>query len=409
MLRTPQKPFETYKWRWATATPTEGLDEPAVFLGVLRALAACEGSRPNDPRLFELLKQVQAETGTSVDLARTPERNLLRNSQQYWKALGLIEGTQPIKLTPMGRAVASGGLSVGDFAAAVVRSHQLPNERIESDATLEEWRRAGLRLKPLELLLSIIRGLDETAGPAEAYVETQELIRIIIPLAGDDGTIEEYVAELLSRRRTDVFPNWPDCCPESNDKRWAREFLLFLWHYGYCRKDSGISRDTEKYFRAEENVAQTEALLDLVLTDTATLDSLATDIRKSGVAISAERRKVTREITERPGQARFRRDVLAAYRNRCALTGETVDAALEACHIQPANEDGPDSAENGICLRADLHKLYDKGYIRIDPTGHVRFAAELESSPTYSALPEQIDLACEETAQYLSWRERYSG
>lgn len=409
-MRTPEKPFDEYKWRWATATPTEGLDEPQVFLGVLRALEKSQGLRPNDELLIARLQRVQDETGTAVNLARTAERNLMRNSQQYWKALGLLDSTQPIQLTALGQAVATGRLSVGDFAAAVVRTLALPNVHIESPEIIDEWEAAGLRIKPLELIIEIIQALETSYGSENAYLETQELIRLVIPLAGDHGTVDEHVAAIGSYRRDGVLPDWPDCCPEANDKRWAREFLLFLWHYGYCRKDPGHDRDSERYYLAEENVVELESLLDLPVAEEATTEEVAAAVRGAGdVAIPAERRKVTREVTERPGQAKFRRDVLAAYGNSCALTGETLDAVLEACHIQPANEGGPDVAANGICLRADLHKLFDKGYILIDMSGHVLMAEELATSPSYSALPTRIGLVAEDMAEYLGWRERYGG
>ncbi|MCY7335606.1 MAG: hypothetical protein LH613_05240, partial [Chamaesiphon sp.] len=77
---TPQKPFDTYKWRWFSVAPTEGLLNPPVFLGALRVFARHEGVAPADPAIAAELRIVQSETRTSVDLARTPERNIIRNS-----------------------------------------------------------------------------------------------------------------------------------------------------------------------------------------------------------------------------------------------------------------------------------------------------------------------------------------
>jgi putative restriction endonuclease len=38
---------------------------------------------------------------------------------------------------------------------------------------------------------------------------------------------------------------------------------------------------------------------------------------------------------------------------------------LEAAHIKPFSESGPSHLANGLLLRADLHKLFDAGYITV--------------------------------------------
>ena len=76
---TPDKPFADYKWRWATFAPTEGLNEPAVFIGVLRALYAHQGLSASSSEFQHSLELVQEETKTNVKLARVQTRNLMRN------------------------------------------------------------------------------------------------------------------------------------------------------------------------------------------------------------------------------------------------------------------------------------------------------------------------------------------
>ena len=44
-MRIPKKPFANYKWRWAVYTPTETLNEPPIFLGILRVLRNDEYKR----------------------------------------------------------------------------------------------------------------------------------------------------------------------------------------------------------------------------------------------------------------------------------------------------------------------------------------------------------------------------
>jgi putative restriction endonuclease len=74
-------------------------------------------------------------------------------------------------------------------------------------------------------------------------------------------------------------------------------------------------------------------------------------------------------ILSRPrrGQPTFRIAVLEAYDRACAVTEEHSLPALEAAHIRPYGEDGLHQTSNGLLLRADLHRLFDRGYITITP------------------------------------------
>jgi putative restriction endonuclease len=69
----------------------------------------------------------------------------------------------------------------------------------------------------------------------------------------------------------------------------------------------------------------------------------------------------------RLGQGGFRSMVTSAYQRRCAFTGERTLPVLQASHIQPYADDGPHAISNGILLRADLHQLFDRGYVTVTP------------------------------------------
>ncbi len=66
----------------------------------------------------------------------------------------------------------------------------------------------------------------------------------------------------------------------------------------------------------------------------------------------------------RIGQGTFRVLVAEAYQERCAITGEKTLPALESAHIKNFGI-GPNTVNNGLLLRADIHKLFDKGFITI--------------------------------------------
>ncbi|PHR59182.1 MAG: restriction endonuclease [Robiginitomaculum sp.] len=64
----------------------------------------------------------------------------------------------------------------------------------------------------------------------------------------------------------------------------------------------------------------------------------------------------------------FRKNVLSAYDERCAITGLKLingggRAEVEAAHIKPVHMNGPDSIQNGIALSGTVHWMFDRGLI----------------------------------------------
>ena len=95
-------------------------------------------------------------------------------------------------------------------------------------------------------------------------------------------------------------------------------------------------------------------------------------------------------VRARLGQGSFRVLVTEAYQRRCAVTGERTLPALQAAHIKPYTLSGPNHVNNGLLLRADLHLLFDKGYMTITPemTTEVskRIREEFHNGKEYYAL-----------------------
>jgi putative restriction endonuclease len=84
-------------------------------------------------------------------------------------------------------------------------------------------------------------------------------------------------------------------------------------------------------------------------------------------------------IRPRLGQGTFRYAVEAAYGSACAVTGEHSRPALEAAHIEPYTEGGPHEIPNGLLLRADLHRLFDAGYVSVTPDLEFRVSERLKT------------------------------
>jgi putative restriction endonuclease len=80
----------------------------------------------------------------------------------------------------------------------------------------------------------------------------------------------------------------------------------------------------------------------------------------------------------RLGQGSFRVLVTDAYNRRCAITGERTLPVLEAAHIKPFAQSGPNVVSNGLLLRSDLHKLFDIGYLTITPDLHIEVSKKIK-------------------------------
>jgi hypothetical protein len=93
------------------------------------------------------------------------------------------------------------------------------------------------------------------------------------------------------------------------------------------------------------------------------------------------RQRIERAIVARQGSGSFRAQALSAFGGRCAISDYDVEAALEAAHIVPYLGPHTNSAANTLLLRADLHTLFDRQMLDIDPLDlKVRIAPELQTS-----------------------------
>jgi putative restriction endonuclease len=72
-------------------------------------------------------------------------------------------------------------------------------------------------------------------------------------------------------------------------------------------------------------------------------------------------------VRPRFGQKSFRIAVLDAYDRRCSVTNERTLPALEAAHIREYHDVQTHTLPNGILFRADIHKLFDAGYVTVTP------------------------------------------
>lgn len=122
-------------------------------------------------------------------------------------------------------------------------------------------------------------------------------------------------------------------------------------------------------------------------------------LRARGMRIGAENAEGRARYGEiahfrpRLGQGLFRIMVTESYQRACAVTTEHSLPVLEAAHIRPYSEDGEHDVTNGILLRSDIHKLFDRGYVTVTPdyrfeVGH-RLKDDFDNGKTYYHLHGQ--------------------
>lgn len=89
-----------------------------------------------------------------------------------------------------------------------------------------------------------------------------------------------------------------------------------------------------------------------------------------GVEETADRRIEQILLNRKIRDANFRLEVCRAYEDRCAVTGLRIingggRAEVQAAHIKPVADGGPDVVINGLALSATVHWLFDRHLISI--------------------------------------------
>lgn len=112
--------------------------------------------------------------------------------------------------------------------------------------------------------------------------------------------------------------------------------------------------------------------------DTKRLERIATsdsELQIKDVPVGP-RRIVMEKIKRKVRDARFRKNVVAAYGFRCAMSDMQLDL-LDAAHIIPVEHPkGTDEIRNGLCLSALHHRAFDQGLIGIKRNYSIIFNEE---------------------------------
>jgi putative restriction endonuclease len=89
------------------------------------------------------------------------------------------------------------------------------------------------------------------------------------------------------------------------------------------------------------------------------------------IAFTTER-PILEQLVSRPFRDKaFSAAIKSAYSDTCAMTGLKIingggRSEVQAAHIRPVAEMGPDSIRNGIALSATVHWMFDRGLVSVD-------------------------------------------
>jgi putative restriction endonuclease len=93
------------------------------------------------------------------------------------------------------------------------------------------------------------------------------------------------------------------------------------------------------------------------------------------------RKKRKMSVVVRPGQEKFKNELISIYGSACMITGCPVMLTLHASHICAYRGTEDDNPRNGLLLKADIHILFDADLIGINPdTLTVRLHPEISES-----------------------------
>ncbi len=100
-------------------------------------------------------------------------------------------------------------------------------------------------------------------------------------------------------------------------------------------------------------------------------------------------------VLPRLGQGLFRILLTHAYEKRCSISGERTLPVLEAAHLKPYSVVQRHEISNGLLLRSDLHRLFDEGYMTVDPGDRRvvvsnRIREEFDNGKDYYRLEGQV-------------------
>lgn len=272
-IETPELPFETFGWRWATTGIASHLNQPTSLKVVLDAILINGNGEDNYTQEFKNLihklcinkykiSEEESDKLTKISNLKI-EKNIIENSANYWYHLGLLETTgKYARVSELGEKFLNGLISNDEFILNRINNYFLPNEAYKNEE-IKEWTDLNIKIYPLKLIQDIFIQLQLFHEENQQYLREDDLTNIIIPCSYD---LEKFPVDYITnrilefRKNPNDFLAWPN--PQqryTDDKgmRMANEFLYFLEVFGFLstNQEGKVRSSDKKYFSTQKFVS----------------------------------------------------------------------------------------------------------------------------------------------------------
>ncbi|MFD0315992.1 phosphorothioated DNA-binding restriction endonuclease [Streptomyces flavalbus] len=233
-------------------------------------------------------------------------------------------------------------------------------EWLERVGRLRQWSRSGVRAPHKPLLLLYALGQFQRDEQAELRYSAVEgsLQRLLAEYGPPNRTTPAYpfhhlVSDGVWEVRTDRGPGSPGS------------------GVGELRASRAVGRLVPELRRALVREPELLGRMARVLLDLHFPPSLHGELCEAvGLELEPAEAGPYAGVLRRRRDPRMREQVLTAYEYQCAFCGYdgaigAVPVGLEAAHVRWWAFDGPDDVDNGLCLCALHHKLFDKGVLGV--------------------------------------------
>lgn len=241
-------------------------------------------------------------------------------------------------------------------------------------------------------LVKIIRGEVLTYQGWQAYINSNEIKELDIPFLSEESeasyisSVEKNALtrlQVLELNDNELEISWANR-PESFSTIEAACQALALLRtkmgvVNSCAWQGLLNHDEIEKLKddlpSEKSVIAPNNSGDVVENRSATLNVIDTRRRQATIAVVRE------------GQQEFRNQVLSNYYGICCISGSQITEVIEAAHISPYSGIHSNRLDNGLCLRVDIHRLFDKFLLSIDPeTRKVKISQKIKTDPEYAHL-----------------------
>ncbi|RZU12712.1 HNH endonuclease [Streptomyces sp. BK239] len=259
-------------------------------------------------------------------------------------------------------------------------------ESYSYDSTVGNYRRVAVGD------LVIVRNRDEALGIGRIeqldVLPGQEKVRNRCPYCGSTGFKERTTASVRYR-----------CSPCRNAFDEPRVEMIqvttYRAHYGgtWQPLEGCLDKDALAEITLSKSDQQSIKAMDRPGTLAAVAargvrlperDLAARSARRRSLALAGGRRRAVAAV--RRGQDAFRRALIREYGLVCAVSGPAPAEVLEAAHLRPFATTERHCVDEGLLLRADVHRLFDSGLLAIAPDLVVAVAPALLGYAEYRAL-----------------------